>query len=107
MIGFNENSNDSSKISSIAKYLEPKSSADNSNYGSVNINSKQTVISWGDMSPFIEGQIVPQLDSISSDGAKISINYVLGAENEYSSYDTYYVKESYTLGVSSKKEIYL
>lgn len=107
VIDFNENSNDSSKISSIAKYLEPKSSADNSNYGSVNINSKQTVISWGDMSPFIEGQIVPQLDSISSDGAKISINYVLGAENEYSSYDTYYVKESYTLGVSSKKEIYL
>ena len=107
VIDFNENSNDSSKISSIAKYLEPKSSADNSNYGSVNINSKQTVISWGDMSPFIEGQIVPQLDSISSDGAKISINYVLGAENEYSSYDTYYVKESYTLGVSAKNEIYL
>lgn len=104
---FNEKSLDSKQIGSIAKYLETRSSADNSNYGDVDIHSKQAMLYWGDMSPFIEGQVIPQLDSISSDGAQISLNYVMGAENEYSSYDTYYVNESYTLGVSSKKEIYL
>lgn len=104
---FSSKSIDSSQVSRIAKYLEPKSSADNSNYGSVNINSKQTVISWGDIYPFVEGEIIPQLDSINSEGAKISINYVMGAENEYSTYDTYYVNESYELGVNSKKDIYL
>ncbi len=104
---FNSKSIDSAEVSSIAKYLEPKSSADNSNYGSVSISSKQALISWGDISPFIEGELIPQLDSISSEGAKITLNYVMGAENEYSSYDTYYVTENYELGVNSKKDIYL
>ncbi len=104
---FSSKSIDSSQIGDIAKYLEPRSSADNSNYGNVNINCKQAVISWGDIYPFVEGEIIPQLDSINSESAKISINYVMGAENEYSSYDTYYVNESYELGVNSKKDIYL
>ena len=94
---------DKNSLKNIAQYIETNSSGDNSNYGRVNIHSKQTQIGWGDLSPFIESDIVPIVKQIGEEVAVIELDYMVGAENEYDSYDTYNVTEYYRIRQAGSK----
>lgn len=84
-------------LKNIAKYIETNASGDNSNYGKVNIHSKQAQIGWGDLNPFIESDIIPTVKEIGEEVAMIVLDYMIGAENEYDAYDTYSVEEYYRI----------
>ena len=85
------------RLNEIQKYLETLSSGNNSNYGKVNINSSLSQVGWGEITPYIESQLVPKVKEISKDVAIITLNYRAGAVNEYDSYDSYNVYEYYRI----------
>lgn len=94
---FNECTMNQSRLGEIQKYIETSSSGNNSNYGKVNINSTLAQIGWGEINPYIESQIIPKVKEISKDVAIITLNYRVGAVNEYDSYDSYNVYEYYRI----------
>ena len=97
VIEFNKNTYDASNVNEISKYLETTASADNSNYGKINIYNSLDQVRWGDLHPFIESNIIPSLYESDGDTAVIAIDYTVGAGNDSDSYDTYTVHEYYRI----------
>lgn len=95
VMDFNECTFDDSKLKNISTYLETSKAGDNSNYGKVNINCSLSQVGWGTLSPFVESEIVPTIISINNEIGIISLNYRVGAVNNYASYDSYNVSEYY------------
>lgn len=94
---FNACTFDSARLKDIGGYLETSSVGDNTNYGKVNINCSLSQIGWGDLEPYIESEITPEIISINDDVAIIRLDYRVGAANDYSSSDTYNVNEYYRI----------
>lgn len=94
---FNSNVYDAVNINKIAEHIEPDSTADNTNFGRVNIHNSQSVIGFGDMNPFVESDIIPSVYELDEETAVIAFDYVIGAENEFDSYDTFVVHEFYRI----------
>ncbi len=64
----------------VIKYLEPSSSADNSNLAYVNINSSFDLICWGGLEPEIITEIIPTVKEIYEDTAFVELNYYIQAQ---------------------------
>lgn len=103
VLEFNGYTYDQSTLKNISQYIESSTSGDNSNYGKVNIHSKQAQIGWGDLNPFIESDMIPTVKEIGEEVAVIVLDYMIGAENKYNSYDTYSVKEYFRIRQSGSK----
>ena len=88
---------DQTQLKNLTQYLETTSSGDNSNFGKVNIHSKQSQVGWGELGPFIESDRIPSITQIGQETAEIIIDYMVGAENDNNSYDTYRVKDYYKI----------
>lgn len=97
VLDFNSATFDQSRSKEIAGYLETSSLEDNANYGKVNINSSVSQVNWGNLEPYVESDIVPQIISITDDMAVIRLEYRIGAANDYDSNDTYRVSEYYRI----------
>ena len=95
VLNFNEVTFDSSRLSEISSYLESSSSSSNDNFGHVDIYSSSSMITWGDLDPYVEGDIQITIKDINSEIAVICLEYRMGAENSYGTYDTYVVNEYY------------
>ena len=96
-LDFNSATFDQSRSKEIAGYLETSSIGDNTNYGKVNINSSISQVNWGNLDPFVESDIIPEIISITDDVAIIRLEYRVGAANDYDSNDTYRVSEYYRI----------
>ena len=97
VLDFNSATFDQSRSKEIAGYLETSSIGDNSNYGKVNINSSISQVNWGNLEPFVESDIIPEIISITDDVAIMRLEYRVGAANDYDSNDTYMVSEYYRI----------
>lgn len=71
---------DQTQLKNLTQYLETTSSGDNSNFGKVNIHSKQSQVGWGELGPFIESDRIPSITQIGQETAEITIDYMVGAE---------------------------
>ena len=54
-------------------------------------------MNWGNLDPFVESDIIPEIISITDDVAIIRLEYRVGAANDYDSNDTYRVSEYYRI----------
>ena len=63
VMDFNACTFDDSRLKDIAGYLETSSSGDNTNYGKVNINCSLSQVGWGDLDPYVESDIMPEVIS--------------------------------------------
>lgn len=97
VLDFNACTFDEDRLPEIKEYLETSKAGDNSNYGSVNINSSLSQVGWGDLKPYVESAIIPTLIAVKDDVALISLNYRIGAPNAYASNDSYNVNEFYRI----------
>ena len=97
VMDFNACTFDDSRLKDIAGYLETSSSGDNTNYGKVNINCSLSQVGWGDLDPYVESDIMPEVISVDDDVAILRLSYRVGAANDYSSSDTYTVSEYYRI----------
>lgn len=98
---FNSYTFDDTKLKNILEYIETSPDGDNTNYGKVNINCTQSQIGWGELNPKVESNIVTTVKDISNDVVILYLEYSMGAENAYDSYDTYKVGEYYRLRQTS------
>lgn len=85
----------------ILQYIETSTDADNSNYGKVNINCTQSQINWGSLNPTLESEISATVKDVNDDVAILYLEYTMGAQNAYESYDTYHVLEYYRVRQTS------
>ena len=92
---FNEWTYDYTQLDNISKYIETKSTGDNTNFGKVNINSTKAQIGWGDLNPVVEQTIIPTLNAITSEVASICLEYNMAAQGTEGYYDSYVVHEYY------------
>lgn len=69
-----------STAKNLTKYLEPKSTADNSSLAYVNINSSFDLVSWGELKPTVVTEIIPDIKEIYPDSASVELNYIMKAE---------------------------
>ncbi|MDD3238657.1 MAG: hypothetical protein PHW47_00945 [Lachnospira sp.] len=92
---FNSYCFNSDLSNNMLEYIETSPEGNNTNYGKVNINCTQSQISWGNLKPVVESQIKATVKDISNDVVILYLEYTMGAENEYDSYDTYHVSEYY------------
>lgn len=106
VLDFNAATLDASKLNSINSYLESNGSADNTNFGSVNINSSLYNVGWGDLSPFLQSEIIPSIIQVDGEVMVVALDYICGAQNDYEGYDTYSVHDYYRIRQSTDK-IYL
>lgn len=97
VMDFNACTFDDSRLKDISGYLETSSSGDNTNYGKVNINCSLSQVGWGDLDPYVESDIMPEVISVDDDVAILRLSYRVGAANDYSSSDTYTVSEYYRI----------
>ncbi len=103
VLNFNEVTFDSSRVNEIANYLETSSSSANDNFGHVDIYSSSSMITWGDLDPYLESDIQISVKDVNSEIAVICLEYRMGAENSYGSYDTYVVNEYYRVRKTSQR----
>lgn len=93
------------KDESIASYIEPDSSADNSTLAYVDINSSYSNIVWGKLEPEEITDIIPTIKEINIETAGIQLVYYVTADTD-SGPCSYYVKEYYRVRYSGER-IYL
>ena len=106
VLDFNAATLDTSKLNSVNQYLESNGSADNTNFGNVNINNSLYNVGWGDLNPFLQSDIVPSIIQVEGEIMIVALDYICGAQNDYDSYDTYSVHDYYRIRQSTDK-IYL
>ncbi len=92
---FNSNTYSTSGQSEISSYIETTYGKDNSNYGSADIYCEASTITWGDLDPFIESNVVPTIESIESEVMTLFLDYTIGTVDTDGNYDTYAVHEYY------------
>ncbi len=102
ILDFHDSIMDKTKAESIAKYLEPSSSADNTTLAYVNINSGFELITWGDLKPVILTEIVPSIREIYTDTASVELEYYMEAEVA-GVLEQYHVTEFYRVRYSSER----
>ena len=75
VMDFNACTFDDSRLKDISGYLETSSSGDNTNYGKVNINCSLSQVGWGDLDPYVESDIMPEVISVDDDVAILRLSY--------------------------------
>lgn len=93
---------DKTSAKSIINYLEPEKGADNSSLAYVNIHSSFELISWGNLKPKVETQIVPTVLEIYKETASVKLDFVATAEVAGVT-ERYQVTEFYRVRYSSDR----
>ncbi len=90
------------KDGSIASYIEPDSSADNSTLAYTDIKSSFANITWGKLEPAEVTEIMPTVKEINIETAGIQLVYYVTADTD-SGACSYYVKEYYRVRYSNER----
>lgn len=92
--------------STLATYLEPKGSADNSSFNKVSINSSLSQVTWGGFNGHILGDVDVSIKEINSSYNVIKLNYMVTADEENGCISYYNVEEFYRVRYTDSR-IYL
>lgn len=95
VLDFNKATFSQETIGTVTKYLETVASGNTNNFGKIDIKANQTLLGWGNLDPFVQSDIIPNIQDINSETAIVTLDYSMGAKNDYDSYDTYNVDEYY------------
>ncbi|MBQ1193767.1 MAG: hypothetical protein IIX45_06565 [Lachnospiraceae bacterium] len=91
--GFSESTLDEEKARDYLPYLEPKTTSDNSNLGSVNINSSFTSVTWGDLDVERVTEPIVAIKELLGDVGCYELNYKVRAKDSNNVYQYYNVSE--------------
>ena len=96
----------SDKSESIIKYLEPKSTETNTDFGNANINSSYDHITWSKLEPEVIGEPALSCMEMIGDVGFYELKYKIKAKNDYDEYQYYNIVENYRVRWTST-EMYL
>ena len=90
-----------SKDESIYEYLErPDSSLDSLSY--VTMYSPLNLVTWDNLKPIIESDIIPTIKEVSKDNASIELKYIVSVDTN-TGLDYYYIDEFYRVRYTPSK----
>lgn len=94
---FHETTMNEKELSSLSRYLEPSSDADNTTLQTVTIENSLSQIGWGSLSVQQETQPVASVKEINDSYTVIMISGIISSENEDGGKDYYDVEEYYRI----------
>lgn len=97
VLAFNGYTYNKDQLSNISKWIETNETGDNTNFGRVSIYSTRAQIGWGNLSPRIEGNVVPTIWEITPTAAQISLSYRAVTSASSVEYEAYSVKDYYRI----------
>ncbi len=92
---FNQKTFDKDAAKDLVIYLESNSYGDNSNFHSVNINSKFEQVTWGSLNIKQETFPIPEMKEIDNQTASVVLHYIASVENENNVLEYYNITEYY------------
>lgn len=101
VLTFNGYTYNKDQLGNISKWIETNETGDNTNYGRVSIYSTKAQIGWGNLSPRIEGNVVPTIWEITPTSAQISLSYRAVTSSSNVEYEAYSVKDYYRIRQTS------
>lgn len=105
VVDFNDKTFDREAAKDLTKYLETNSKGDNSTLHVVDIHSKLSQVTWGDLDIKREMNPVVNLVELASETASLKLNYVVSTQDNGDKY-YYYVEEFYRIRYTTDR-IYL
>lgn len=96
VMDFNEKTFDKEAAKELTKYLETSSLGDNSTFHKVDIHSKLSQVTWGNLNVKRETKPVADLAELAKETASFRMYYVVSTEHEDDKY-YYYVEEFYRI----------
>ena len=105
VLDFNNKTFDKEAAKELTKYLETNSQGDNSTFHVVDIHSKLSQVTWGDLQATREMEPVANLVELSTQTARFKLHYVVSTPEDDGKY-YYYVEEFYRIRYTTDR-IYL
>lgn len=102
---FHESSLDKQKAASLAAYMEPSKTEDNTSLAKVTIHSSLDNLSWGNLKPEVITPVLPSIKEINVETAAVLLEYFVSADTKAGPC-VYRVKEFYRIRYTSNR-IYL
>ena len=91
--GFHENAFVKAEGVGIGTAIEPDETGDNTTYQHVTIHSDYDHVTWGELSPAVEGEEIWQIKEINNISVSVQIQYQVRCRGEENEEDLYKVKE--------------
>lgn len=91
--GFHENAFAKAEGVGIGTAIEPDETGDNTTYQHVTIHSDYDHVTWGELSPAVEGEEIWQIKEINNTSVSVQIQYQVRCRGEENEEDLYKVKE--------------
>lgn len=107
VINFNNYTYNKNDLNKIIDWIEPKTGADNTNFGYANINSSLAHIGWGELNPTVESAIIPTINEISGETASITLDYVIAMPADDGTYFSCRVNEFYRVRITTRGQYLL
>lgn len=104
---FNSYTYNKNELNKIIDWIEPKSGADNTNFGYANINSSLSHIGWGELNPTVASAIIPSINEISGETASITLNYVIAMPADDGTYFSCNINEYYRVRITTRGQYLL
>lgn len=92
---FNQKSFDKEAAKDLVIYLESNSYGDNTNFNSVNINSKFEQVTWGSLNIKQETFPIPEIKEIDNQTASVVLRYIVSVQEENNVLEYYNITECY------------
>ncbi len=96
VVDFNNKTFDKEEAKGLTKYLETNSQGDNSTFHKVDIHSKLSQVTWGELNVKRETEPTVNLVELAAQTASVKLNYVVSTREEEDVY-YYYVEEFYRI----------
>jgi len=100
---FFEAERDKNEFADFKEKLEPDSTADNSTFQTVTIQSDSENVSWGDLNPTIAGEAYWTIKEVNDTYAAVELNYKVTCAGEENETGTYNVKEFFRVRYNGAK----
>lgn len=91
--GFHENAFAKAEGVGIGTAIEPDETGDNTTYQHVTIHSDYDHVTWGELSPAVEGEEIWQIKEINNVSTSVQIQYQVRCQGEENEEELYKVKE--------------
>ena len=91
--GFHENAFVKAEGVGIGTAIEPDETGDNTTYQHVTLHSDYDHVTWGELSPAVEGEEIWQIKEINNISVSVQIQYQVRCRGEENEEDLYKVKE--------------
>ncbi|MDY3918674.1 MAG: hypothetical protein SOZ59_06685 [Candidatus Limivivens sp.] len=103
VLGFYEKCISGMNLDTLAAYIEPDETGNNTTLAHVNIHCTMDQISWADLNPQVSYKPTPSIKEINENTATIRMDYMVSAQSDSGRTEYYQVSEYYRLRYTEER----